>query len=72
MMMPAQTITSDGVIYRDVGNGKIATIDVLDMVDVPVAVLTGSSHEGKSQLSRISITKGVFCLIFLKTIPKKE
>ncbi len=49
-MMAAQTIASDGVIYWDVGDGKIGMIDVRDIVDVAVAVLTGSGHEGKSYI----------------------
>lgn len=49
-MMLAQTIASDGVIYWDVGDGKIGMIDVRDIVDVAAAVLTGSDHEGKSYI----------------------
>ena len=49
-MMAAQTIASDGVIYWDVGEGKIGMIDVRDIVDVAVAVLTGHGHEGKSYI----------------------
>jgi uncharacterized protein YbjT (DUF2867 family) len=50
IMMAAPTIASDGVIYWDVGDGKIGTIDVRDIVDVATAVLTGSGHEGKSYI----------------------
>jgi uncharacterized protein YbjT (DUF2867 family) len=49
-MMAAQTIMSDGVIYWDVGDGKISMIDVRDIVDAAAAVLTGSGHEGKSYI----------------------
>jgi uncharacterized protein YbjT (DUF2867 family) len=49
-MMAAQTISSQGVIYWDVGDGKIGVIDVRDIVDVALAVLTGSGHEGKSYI----------------------
>ena len=49
-MMAAQTIASDGVIYWDVGDGKIGMIDVRDIVDVAAAVLTGRGHEGKSYI----------------------
>ena len=47
-MMAAKTIASDGVIYWDMKNGKLAMIDARDIVDAAVAVLTGSGHEGKS------------------------
>jgi uncharacterized protein YbjT (DUF2867 family) len=49
-MMAAQTIASNGVIYWDMKDGKLAMIDVRDIVDVAVAVLTGSGHEGKSYI----------------------
>lgn len=49
-MMAAQTIASDGVIYWDVGDGRIGMIDVRDIVDTALAVLTGSGHEGKSYI----------------------
>jgi uncharacterized protein YbjT (DUF2867 family) len=47
-LMAAPTIASDGAIYWDVKDGKLAMIDVRDIVDVALAVLTGSGHEGKS------------------------
>jgi uncharacterized protein YbjT (DUF2867 family) len=49
-MMAAQTIASDGVIYWDMKDGKLAMIDVRDIVDAAAAVLTGSGHEGKSYI----------------------
>ncbi|MFN2221059.1 MAG: SDR family oxidoreductase [Chloroflexota bacterium] len=49
-MMAAQTIASDDVIYYDVGDGRIGTIDVRDIADVAAAVLTESGHEGKSYI----------------------
>jgi len=49
-MMAAQTIASDGMIYWDMQDGKLAMIDIRDIVDVAVAVLTGSGHEGKSYI----------------------
>jgi len=49
-MMAAPTIASDGVIYWAVGDEKIGMIDIRDIVDTAVAVLTGSGHEGKSYI----------------------
>ena len=49
-MMAAQTISSNGVIYWDMNDGKLGMIDVRDIVDAAFAVLTGSGHEGKSYI----------------------
>lgn len=49
-MMAAQTIAGDGVIYWDMGDGKLGMIDLRDIVDSAVAVLTGSGHEGQSYI----------------------
>lgn len=49
-MMAAQTISSNGVIYWDMYDGKLGMIDVRDIVDAAFAVLTGSGHEGKSYI----------------------
>lgn len=49
-MMAAQTIASDGVIYLAMKDGKLGMIDLRDIVDAAVAVLTGSGHEGKSYI----------------------
>jgi uncharacterized protein YbjT (DUF2867 family) len=49
-MMAAQTIASDGMIYWDMKDGKLAMIDLRDIVDAAVAVLTRSGHEGKSYI----------------------
>ena len=49
-MMAAQTIASDGVIYWDMGDGKLGMIDLRDVADAALAVLTGSGHEGKSYI----------------------
>lgn len=49
-MMAAQTIASDGVIYWNMGDGKLGTIDIRDVVDAAFAILTGSGHEGKSYI----------------------
>lgn len=49
-MMAAQTIASDGMLYWDVGDGKLGMIDVRDIVDAAFAVLTSSGHEGKNYI----------------------
>jgi len=49
-MMAVQTILSDRVIYWDMEDGKLAMIDVRDIVDAAFAVLTGNGHEGKSYI----------------------
>lgn len=49
-MLARQTIASDGVIYWDMGDGKLAMIDVRDIVDAAVAVLSGTGHEGQSYI----------------------
>jgi uncharacterized protein YbjT (DUF2867 family) len=50
LMMAAQTIASDGMIYWDTGDGKLGMIDVRDIVDTALAVLTQDGHEGKSYI----------------------
>ena len=37
-------------IYWDMKDGKVAMINIPDVVDVAVAVLTGTGHEGKSDI----------------------
>ncbi len=49
-MMAAQTIPSQGAIYWDMKDGRLGMIDVRDIVDAAVAVLTGTGHEGKSYI----------------------
>jgi uncharacterized protein YbjT (DUF2867 family) len=49
-MMAAGTIANDGVIYWDIEDGKLGMIDVRDIVDVAVSVLTGDGHEGQSYI----------------------
>jgi uncharacterized protein YbjT (DUF2867 family) len=49
-MMAAQTISSDGVIYWDMKDGKLATIDVRDIADSASAVITGEGYEGKEYI----------------------
>ncbi len=47
-MMSAQTVASDGAVYVPFNDGRIGMIDVRDIVDVAVKVLTEDGHEGKS------------------------
>jgi uncharacterized protein YbjT (DUF2867 family) len=49
-MMAAQSISSDGVIYWDMKDGKLGMIDVRDVADAAFAVITGGGHEGKSYI----------------------
>lgn len=46
-LMAAPTIANDGVIYWDMKDGRLGMIDVRDIVDVAVSVLTGDGHEGQ-------------------------
>ena len=50
LMMAAQTIASDGMLYWDTGDGKLGMIDLRDIVEAAFAVLTGEGHEGKSYI----------------------
>jgi hypothetical protein len=50
LMLAAQSISADGVFYWDMGEGKLAMIDVRDIVESAFAVITGSGHEGKSYI----------------------
>ncbi len=47
-MMAAQTVASDGALYMPFKDGKVGMIDVRDIVDVAVKVLTEDGHEGKT------------------------
>ena len=47
-MMAAQTVASEGVVYMPFKDGKVGMIDVRDIVDVAVKVLTEDGHEGKT------------------------
>ena len=48
IMMAAQSVASEGVVYMAMQDGKTGMIDVRDIVDVAVKVLTEDGHEGKS------------------------
>ena len=46
-MMAAQTVASDGVAYMPFKDGKIDMVDVRDVADVALKVLTEDGHEGR-------------------------
>ena len=48
IMMAAQTVASDGVVYMPFKDGHLGMIDVRDIVDVALKVLTSEGHEGKT------------------------
>jgi uncharacterized protein YbjT (DUF2867 family) len=48
VMMAAQTVASDGVIYMPLKDGRLGMIDARDIADAALAVLTGTGQEGKS------------------------
>lgn len=50
LMGAAQTIASDGVVYWDLADAKLAMIDLRDVADSAAAVLTGTGHEGQSYI----------------------
>jgi uncharacterized protein YbjT (DUF2867 family) len=50
IMMAAQTISSDGVMYWAMKDGKLGMIDVRDIADAAFAVITGEGYEGKSYI----------------------
>ena len=47
-MMAAQTVASDGVVYMPFKDGRIGMIDIRDIAEVAVKVLTEDDHEGKT------------------------
>jgi len=47
-MMAAQTVASEGAVYMAFKDGKVGMIDVRDVADVAVKVLTEDGHEGKT------------------------
>lgn len=47
-MMAAQTVASQGVVYMPCKNGRLGMIDVRDIAEVALKVLTSEGHEGKT------------------------
>jgi len=50
LMMAAQTMSSDGKIYWDMNEGKLAMIDVRDIAESASAVITGEGHKSRSYI----------------------
>ena len=50
LMKAAGTISSDGVIYWDMGKGKLGMIDVRDIAEAAFSALTKEGLEGKSYI----------------------
>lgn len=48
LMMAAQTVASDSMMYMPFKEGRLGMIDVRDVVDVAFSVLTSAGHEGKT------------------------
>ncbi len=48
IMMAAQSVASEGAVYMAMKDGRIGMIDVRDIVDVAVTVLTEDGHQGKT------------------------
>ncbi len=48
VMMAAQTVSSDGVVYMPVRDGRLGMVDVRDVADVALKILTSEGHESKS------------------------
>jgi uncharacterized protein YbjT (DUF2867 family) len=48
MMMVAQSVASEGAVYMPMKDAKLGMIDVRDIVDVAVKVLTEDGHEGQT------------------------
>ena len=47
-MMAAQTVASDGMIYMPLKEGRLGMVDLRDVADVALSVLTSVGHEGKT------------------------
>ena len=47
-MMAAQTVASDGAVYMPCKNGRLGMIDIRDIAEVALKVLTSEGHEGKT------------------------
>ena len=50
LMMAAGTISSEGTIYWDMNDGKLAMIDVRDIAESAFNVITGNGHQSKSYI----------------------
>lgn len=50
VMMAAQTVASDGMIYMPFGDGKVGMIDIRDIAEAAHTVLTTEGHYGKGYI----------------------
>jgi len=50
IMMAAETINNDNVIYWDMLEGRLGMIDVRDIAEAAFTVITNEGHEGKSYI----------------------
>ena len=48
VMMAAETVASDGMMYMPLGDGRVGMIDVRDVADVMSGVLTSEGHDGEN------------------------
>ena len=48
IMMAAQTVASDGMVYMPMKEGRLGMVDLRDVADVALRVLTSEGHEGKT------------------------
>ncbi len=48
LMMAAQTVASDSMMYMPFKEARLGMIDIRDVVDVAFSVLTSAGHEGKT------------------------
>ncbi len=47
-LMAAKSTMAQGQLYWDLGNGRLPAVDIRDIADCAVSVLTSDGHEGKT------------------------
>lgn len=48
IMMAAETVASQGMVYMPLKDGRLAMVDLRDVVDAVLEVLTSTGHDGKT------------------------